>query len=83
MATEKQAAQRKAKAAKFMLKIKGDTADKVLHKVSHQVGPVTVHATKHSYDVDLGFVDDRLYEGTAKSLRAALMIALKKWQADQ
>ena len=67
------------KAAKFMMKVKGDSADKIFDKVRKQVGPVEVCGSKTGCDVTI----DAAYSASAKSFRAALMLALKLWQADQ
>ena len=67
----------------FFDKIVGDTGERILDKVRKQIGPVAVHCNSEGYAVEIypaPAIHYANFLGNAKSLRAALMIALKKWR---
>jgi len=70
-------------ARNFFAKIVGDTGERVLNKVRKSIGVVTIACSIASgYDVEVqpyNTLDTSA--GNAKSLRAALLIALKQWRA--
>jgi hypothetical protein len=66
---------------KFMEKVKGDTGEKVLDKCRRVFPDVEIKASRSHVNVRLftAMSHKSAYHGKAKSLRAALMDALKKW----
>jgi hypothetical protein len=64
---------------RFMAKLVGDTGEQVLRKTAREVGTVEVEAKRDGYTVWLRNTE---FRGEGKSLRAAIMQALKLWHAD-